>query len=414
MTHTAMTVLQVLALAAGAAAVLPSADSRAARRLACLLTGMIAVWAAAALAASTLEAEPFSWRTPLPAMVAIVSFVAVSVSSLANTTPGTYGAMLALGALSSCAVWCGGPASLGALMAAQALVVGLELASRDRAMLASFLRFQALSLLCLAGSLVLGGNFPLAAAAVALRQGVWPFHSWFLRFTARTPLGLVTAFAAPQAATLLLLNSGSAPAGAAFAALAMFSALWAAVLASVQTDLKRVLGYLLAGQGALVGFGLAGADPVGRTGGLGLWLLVALATTAFAMVCEALSARHVDALSLHRPGGDFESTPILATSFLLSGMALVGLPGSLGFVAEDLLVQGTLSEYPGLAVGMVVVTAINAYSVMRCVLSLFVGPRGNGPRTDLFPRERLALSVLLVSLLLLGCVPSVFVGWFGA
>lgn len=372
------------------------------------------MWAVGALVAVSFEAEPFSWRTPFPAVIAIVTFVAVSVSSLANTRPGTYAAILALGALSSTGVWCGDELGLWGLMAAQSAVVALELRGRDRTLLSCFLRFQVLALLCLGGSLALGGNFWLAAAAVALRQGVWPFHSWFLRFTGKAPLGLVTAFVAPQVATLVFLASLSPSAGTGLAVLAMVSALWTAVLASVQADLKRVLGYLLAGQGALVAFGLAGTDPVGHTGGLGLWLLVALGTAGFAMVCEALTARHVDALSLQRPGGDFESTPILATSFLLTGMALVGLPGSLGFVAEDLLVQGTLAEHPALALGMVVVTAINAYSVMRCVLSLFVGPRGDGPRTDLFPRERLALSVVLVSLLLLGCAPRLFVAWFGA
>lgn len=413
MTSTAMVILQVLALALSALAVMRGEDSRSARRLACLLSGVVMVWGLAALVASNFELAAFSWRTPFPTVVAIVTFVAVSVSSLSNTLPGTYAAILTLGALSSAGVWCGSEVSLGLLMAAQSGVVAFELRGRDRALLSSFLRFQRLSLLCLGASVALGGNFWLAAVAVALRQGVAPFHSWFLRFVARSPLGLVVAFVAPQVATLVYLASVATPPGAAFAAVAMFSALWAAVLASVQTDIKRVLGYLLAGQGALVGFGLAGVDPVGRTGGLGLWLLVALATAGFAMVCEALSARHVDALSLQRTGGDFESTPILATSFLLTGMALVGLPGSLGFVAEDLLVQGTLSEYPVLALGMVVVTAINAYSVMRCVLSLFVGPRGDGPRTDLFPRERLALSVVLVSLLLLGCAPRLFVMWFG-
>ena len=50
--------------------------------------------------------------------------------------------------------------------------------------------------------------------------------------------------------------------------------------------------------------------------------------------------------------------PALATSFLLTGMAMVGLPGSLGLIAEDLLVQGSVEEFPLLGFALIIVTAL--------------------------------------------------------
>ena len=65
-----------------------------------------------------------------------------------------------------------------------------------------------------------------------------------------------------------------------------------------------------------------------------------------------------------------------------------------------------------MGLGLIVVTAINAFTVMRCVLTLFVGPRTAGGRTDLRSREKLAMALVLGSLCLLGLIPGLLVAWF--
>ena len=130
------------------------------------------------------------------------------------------------------------------------------------------------------------------------------------------------------------------------------------------------------------------------------------------MSVEALAARRADQLELDRPGRDFESTPALATTFLLSGLAMVGLPGTLGFVSEDLLIQGSVGEFPALGYALIVVTAINAVTILRCLLSIFSGPKCEHAE-DLVSREKRAVELILGSLFLLGMFPGIVAGWFG-
>jgi NADH-quinone oxidoreductase subunit M len=86
--------------------------------------------------------------------------------------------------------------------------------------------------------------------------------------------------------------------------------------------------------------------------------------------------------------------------------AAVGFPGTLGFVSEDLLVQGLLRTH-GLAVaGLLIVTALNGILLYRAFKRTFLGPQSPHPQVmrgmeDFLPRERW-VSVALVVLLLLG------------
>ena len=96
---------------------------------------------------------------------------------------------------------------------------------------------------------------------------------------------------------------------------------------------------------------------------------------------------------------------------LLAGLATVGAPLTLGFVAEDLLVQGSVNEHPVLGLLLVVVTALNAITVMRVYFGLFTaGPHHPG-EPDLMPREFWALSFALILLLMFGLVPGPLVAF---
>lgn len=420
MNLTAFAILEVAALLLAALGAGRAENARDARRTAVLATGVIGVWSLVGLAVATWEGTGVGWQVPFPALVALVTFVAVSLSSLSNTRPSTYATILALGASSVTAVWVTPGFGVLALLGGQALVAWLELRRCSPTTARSFGVFHLVSLVLLGAGLTLGESswigFWTVAVGLLIREGLLPFHHWFVRFTQRAPMGLVVAFSAPQVGLLChlrILSPHLPPEASPYLGfLGLMTAFLGAVLATVESDLKRVLAYLIISQTGLVALGLESSSEVGRVGGLAAWLLVSLTTAGLAMICEALSARHMSSLSLARTGGDFESTPILATSFLLTGLSLVGLPGSLGFVAEDLLVQGTLAESTFMGLGLIVVTAINAFTVMRCVLTLFVGPRTAGGRTDLRSREKLAMALILGSLCFLGLVPSLLVDWF--
>lgn len=416
----AFSLLEIAGLILAALAVTREQSTRQARRMAVLSSGVVGLWSLIGLAVATWEGGVSGWQVPFPALVALITFVAVSLSSLSNTHPSTYATILALGASSITAVWIRPGVGVMALLGGQALLTWFELRRSTPETARAFGVFHLVSLALLGTGLLLGADrlwgFWLVALGLLIREGLLPFHHWFVRFAQRAPMGLVVAFSAPQLGLLChlrILSPYLPPEASPYLGfLGLLTALVGGVLATAENDLKRILAYIIVSQTGLVALGLESASPVGRIGGLSAWLLVSLTTAGLAMLGEALSARHMSSLSPHRPGGDFESTPILATSFLLTGLSLVGLPGSLGFVAEDLLIHGTLAENTLMGLGLIVVTAINAFTVMRCVLTLFVGPRTAGGRTDLRSREKLAMALTLGSLCLLGLVPGLMITWF--
>jgi NADH:ubiquinone oxidoreductase subunit 4 (subunit M) len=96
----------------------------------------------------------------------------------------------------------------------------------------------------------------------------------------------------------------------------------------------------------------------------------------------------------------------MAAGFLMMGLASVGFPMTLGFIAEDLLVQGAVMDQPIFAFILIAATALNGMNVMRCFFKLFSGRRVHTGEPDLTKRESRALSVVLLLLLLGGLAPS--------
>jgi NADH-quinone oxidoreductase subunit M len=246
-------------------------------------------------------------------------------------------------------------------------------------------------------------------AAIGIREAVVPGHSWFPRFVEESPMGLVVAFIAPQLgvyAHVQLLAEGLPDTMAQTVAIfGAFTALGAAALGVVQKSPRRALAYLMMSQTGLVAFGIESPSEVAFAGSLLTWQVLAVATSSFAMTVSALEARR-GPLSLVEYSGCFSRTPRMAAGFLVMGLASVGFPMTLGFIAEDLLVQGSVEATPALAFVLIGATALNGMNVMRAFFRLFSGQRAHGGEQDLTPRESWALSVVLIVLLLGGTAPS--------
>jgi NADH-quinone oxidoreductase subunit M len=99
--------------------------------------------------------------------------------------------------------------------------------------------------------------------------------------------------------------------------------------------------------------------------------------------------------------------PRLAVFFAISGLTMVGLPGTLGFAGEDLLLHGVLAKYSWWGAALPVAIALNAYHAFRLFAQLFMGKDGITRNTtaDALPRERWAMSACLAFLVWGGLVP---------
>jgi NADH-quinone oxidoreductase subunit M len=159
-------------------------------------------------------------------------------------------------------------------------------------------------------------------------------------------------------------------------------------------------------QSALVLAGLAGTLPMELDGAFCIWISSGLAITGIGLVSWALESR-AGAIPIETLQGRFWDAPALAAFFLLFGMASIGLPGTLSFVADDLIVSGSLEDH--LAAGLMVIgsTVLCGIAVMRCWFHVFGGPREvDAPRHAILRREQVPLTVLLAVLFGLGIWPG--------
>ncbi|MCA9781797.1 MAG: hypothetical protein KC800_34000 [Candidatus Eremiobacteraeota bacterium] len=359
------------------------------------------------------------WWAPFPLMVSVICLVATGLSSLANTTRRSYAAMLLLSAISTSYLLLPTGWLLGVPWCTAMILVWFEVRQRSLKTARVFAFYMGASTLLAFLGLAFSSRpegLLCLALALCIKEACFPFHSWFPSFVESTPMGVVVTFVTPQVGVFLHLKflAQQLPHSMHIevATIGILTALFGAALATVQSSLKRTLAYLFVSQSGLVAFGLESSSKVGQAGALAAWFVVGLGMAGFAMSIEALVARRGSDPDLRQPGRDFESTPALATSFMLSGLALVGLPGTLGFVSEDLLVQGSVHEFPALGFFLIVVTALNAMTIMRSLFSVFAGPRCEVSE-DLNGRERSAITVVLGLLFLLGMMPELLLHWFG-
>lgn len=252
----------------------------------------------------------------------------------------------------------------------------------------------------------------LVTVAVMIRKGIVPFHSWYPALFAGAPMSTALAATMPQVAAytavrLLVGHShGVGPELVVLSNLALATTVYGAALAIVQRDLRGFIGTLAMSQSALTLAGLAGTLPMELTGALCVWVSSGLALTGIGLVTWALESR-AGPIALDQPQGRFWDAPALAAFFLLFGLAGIGVPGTLSFVADDLIVSGALDERLGGGLLVIVATVLAAIAVMRAWLEVFGGPTAvDGPRHAILPRERAAFVLLLAVLFGFGLWPG--------
>ena len=256
----------------------------------------------------------------------------------------------------------------------------------------------------------------LVAVAVLVRKGIVPFHSWYPAVYEAAPMSTALLATMPQVAAytavrLLVGHADGVPHELeVLAQLALVTAVYGGALAVVQRTLRGLIGTLAMSQSALVLAGLSGTVPMELNGALCVWISSGLSLTGIGLVGWALESR-AGPLRLDALQGRFWDAPALAAFFLLFGLAAIGLPGTLSFVADDLIVSGSLDERFHAGLCVIAATVLCGIAVMRGFFTVFGGPvTPDGPRHAILPRERVALVLLLAVLFGLGLHPAPLVG----
>lgn len=218
----------------------------------------------------------------------------------------------------------------------------------------------------------------LYVLAALVRAGVLPAHVWIPDLFANGSLNSALLSVGPlvgvYAAVRLALPAVPAWVLPAVTVLSLVTAVYSAGLAVVQTDVRRYVAHLFVSFASLVFVGLEVRTAESSTGALALWFSLMPSATGLGLVVRAVEDRF-GRLPLTDYHGLYERAPLLAVGFLVCGLACVGFPGTLGFVAAELLVDGTLRHNPWVGVSVIAVAALNGIAVLRAFWMLFTGRR---------------------------------------
>ena len=260
--------------------------------------------------------------------------------------------------------------------------------------------------------------FGLLVAAVVFRKGICPAHAWVadtVESGAAIPNALLLNghFGAMLVARLIVplfpyIAHHSFP---LLSYLALATALYIAVRALTENSPRRLLAYLALSQSACILAGLESRSMEGVTGALVHWLVVAVSTMGLFGIVRLLEVRFGENLTASAHLGLAQHAPRLAVFFIVFGLALVGLPGTLSFCSQELLIHGTLASNPQTGLLLPIASAMNAVTIFRLFARLFLGKRKTGftVMADALPRERWILAAGLLFAVLGGLFPNVIV-----
>ena len=326
--------------------------------------------------------RPHVWR--LTALVA-----ALAATLFASTAPAAYVAVAIGSLLHASDAWARSRtgAAMLALTALLAVTVAIALQRGELAM-----------------------AFWISTLAIALRAGVMPLHVGAASLCDRVPV----VQAQQQASTIALVfihlrfvdhhqaAIALAPVLVGYGALA---AITGALMTLVQRDLRGFYRGTTAAHGGMLLAALGTASIGNFAAALLVAVTIGLALGGIGMMITSLEER-VGPVAFSGPGGRAGAFPTLAAAFALFGFAGFALPGTAGFVADDLLLHTMWAASPASAVAVILASAVIAVATLIAYSKVFLGRAVASHAPDLYLRERLVAVGLFALLVVLGIAPG--------
>jgi NADH-quinone oxidoreductase subunit M len=258
------------------------------------------------------------------------------------------------------------------------------------------------------------GIFILLLLGFAIKTPIFPLHTWLPTIAMEGSPSIVASLIgiklgayglirfviplAPQAAQELhWLLTG----------LAVIGLLYGALVALVQTNIRRMLAYASLSHVSLVVLGIASFTMQGIQGALFQLLNFILISGGLFLLSGQLHHRigSTDVISL---GGAAQSMPFFAAFFFLFVLANIGLPTTSGFIGEHLILLGTLQTHTGAGLAALFTVILTASYFLSMYQRTFWGEIKNpviADACDLRPREYYWLVPFALLILLSGLFP---------
>jgi NADH-quinone oxidoreductase subunit M len=252
----------------------------------------------------------------------------------------------------------------------------------------------------------------------AVKVPMFPFHTWLPDAHVEAP----TAGSVILAGVLLkmgaygflrfslpMLPAASLAAVPWVAGLAVVGIVYGALLAWVQTDVKKLVAYSSVSHLGFVMLGLFSLTPAGLAGGVAQMVNHGLSTGAlFLLVGVLYERRHTREIAQF--GGLAGVMPLFTLVFGVVTLSSIGLPGLNGFVGEFLVLLGAWQAgmwlLGALAATGVILGAVYMLSMFKRVMLGEVTLDVNRDLPDLSPRELVILVPIVLLIFALGVFPQ--------
>lgn len=181
-------------------------------------------------------------------------------------------------------------------------------------------------------------------------------------------------------------------------------------MALMQTDFKRIIGYLAVGELGYIGIGLGIGTSMSITAGLFQAVNEAL-ITAFLFIGFGTILYLTKESDIRKLGGMMVHAPKAALLVLLAGLAMAGVPPLNAFQSKLMLIQSSLKAgIPELGIIMILLSIVTFMTFMKAFYTIYMRPKPKDlkisdtriPKATIF-----SLVVFLIICIILGLFPHI-------
>ena len=259
--------------------------------------------------------------------------------------------------------------------------------------------------------------FAAFAASFAVKVPLFPLHTWLPDAHVEAP----TAGSVLLAGVLLKMGAYGFmrlamplfPAAAqefagVLMSLAVVGVIYGALMAMVQTDVKKLVAYSSVSHLGFVILGLFSFNLEGASGSVLQMVNHGVSSGALFLIVGFLYARR-RTRRIEDFGGLIRVAPALSAVFIITALSSIGLPGLNGFVGEFTILLGVFQRSPwfaALAASGVVLSAVYMLWMLQRVLFGEVRIRANLGLPDLSRREWIVVLPMVALMFWIGLYPK--------
>ncbi|MBY4129043.1 NADH-quinone oxidoreductase subunit M [Rhodococcus fascians] len=265
-------------------------------------------------------------------------------------------------------------------------------------------------------SAVLNALFLGFMFAFAIKAPLWPFHTWLpdaaVQSTPATAVLMMSVVDKVGTFAMLrfcleLFPDSSRTFAPWIITLAVIGIVYGAILAIGQTDMMRLIAYTSISHFGFIILGIFAMTGQSQAGATLYMVNHGISTAALFLIAGFLVSRRGSRM-IADYGGVQKVAPVLAGTFLVSGLATLSLPGMAPFVSEFLVLIGTFGRYGVAAIVATGALVLSAIYILWLYQRVMTGPAPvpDNKISDLVPRELAVVVPLLALLIVFGVYPK--------